>query len=114
MITTDDIDKTIKEATKPTVIEVGMENCQKCQMMKSIISIIEEERDVLKDRVDFVMFDAKEKEDSIAKFGITNLPFFLFVENGNVKESYTGLLSIKLFENKVLEVFGIKEEEEWI
>jgi len=107
----DDLEKAIDAITKPTMIEVGTEDCQKCRMMKSIISIVDEERDVLKGCVDFMIFDAKGKEDSVAKFGIPKLPFFLFVKGGDIIGSYTGLLSIKMLENKIIEMFNLKTEE---
>jgi len=112
----DDLDNAIEHCyVRPAVIEIESTGCPKCRIMNDMMHQAARDPKV-EDLVDFMTINISGKEECVAKFGITNLPSFLFImhdENhgGRVKSCKAGVMGIKAFLKTITEELEIPVAE---
>lgn len=94
--------KQIQESQKPVVVDCYATWCPPCKMMKPIFERLAEK---YKDEFMFLAVNVDDTIDFSRKYGITGLPTFLFIKNGEVVERHIGSATAQVLENKINTVF---------
>jgi len=89
-ITRENFESEILQATKPVVIDAFATWCGPCQYMKPLFEELSQE---LKDTFIFAELNVDEAREIAIKFGISSVPTFIFVKNGQLKGKETGSMS---------------------
>jgi len=99
-ITQDNYNETVKESTKPLIIDVNASWCHACQMLAPIF---EEVSDEYKETIQFAKIDYDSQNELAVKYGVTSLPTILFIKPGKETAAMknVGFLSKKDFEAKI-------------
>jgi thioredoxin len=88
-VTESNYEKEVVKSEKPVIIEIFAPWCGVCQQMEPIIQELEQELA----RYKFVTINVEEARDLAGKFGVTSVPTFVFMKNGEVKGTYTGYIA---------------------
>lgn len=89
-ITKDNYQQEVVNSALPVVIDVYASWCGPCQQMAPIFEVLAKE---LKDEYKFVKLNVDEARDLSIQFGVTSVPTFIFVKNGQVKGKETGYMN---------------------
>jgi thioredoxin 1 len=103
VITPENHDKEIKKETKPIILDIYATWCGPCQQMNPIMEELEKE---LGDTYKFTKLNVDEGRDiSIKEYGVTSVPTFVFIKNGEIKGKETGYISKDKMRDKITEAF---------
>lgn len=102
-ITKENIEAELTKSSKPVIVKVHATWCGPCQQMKPIFSEIEKE---LSGTYKFAELNVDDARDISIQYGITSVPTFLFIKDGNVVGRETGFISKEDFVNKINEYLG--------
>jgi len=102
-ITSQNFEQEVKQADKPVIIDVHAPWCGPCQMMAPLFQELEKE---LGDTYKFVKLNVDEARDLSMQYGITSVPTFIFLKNGDVLAKETGYMSKDSLQERAKEVFG--------
>ena len=87
--TKEQYEKEVLTSKKPAVVEIFAEWCGKCQQMKPIFEEIEKEHGA---RYNFFVLDVDKERDFITELGISSVPTFLFIKEGEIKAKEHGYM----------------------
>jgi len=102
-ITKENYDKEVMQSDRPVVIEVYADWCGPCQQMMPIFEEIEKEHST---KYKFVKLNVDEARDLAVQFGVTSIPTFVFIKEGELKGKETGYIAKEDLVMKIQELLG--------
>lgn len=103
-ITADNHDKEIKKSDKPVVLDIFASWCGPCLTMAPIVEELEKE---LGSIYKFAKLNVDEARDiSIKEYGVTSIPTFVFIKNGEIKGKEMGQMSKDKLKEKIEAALG--------
>jgi|SaaInl0LU_22_DNA_1037365.scaffolds.fasta_scaffold10016_4 thioredoxin 1 len=83
--------KELQNGNNKVFIDFYADWCGPCKMMMPVLETVSEE---FKDsEVTFVKVNADEERELSAEFGVRGIPTFVMIDNGEIKERYSGVQS---------------------
>lgn len=98
MLTDSTFDTTIKNTSKPILVDFWAEWCMPCRMMAPVIE--ELARDYAEKAV-FAKINVDENPETAARFNVTGIPSFIIFKNGQPVEQMIGACGRKPLEEAV-------------
>lgn len=102
-ITKDNFEQSIQQESKPIVLDVYAPWCGPCQQMAPLFEELEKEMG--SDYV-FAKLNVDEAREISIQYGVTSIPTFLFIKDGNVMGKETGFMSKEDLKAKITEYLG--------
>ena len=102
VLTNENFDKEVMQSSKPVVIDIYATWCGPCQQIKPIFEKLSQE---LGDQYTFASLNVDEARDLAIKYGVTSIPTFVFLKNGQIKGKDVGFLSKETLKEKLTEYF---------
>lgn len=102
-INQDNVVKEIGESQKPVIMEVYASWCGPCKQMMPIFEELEKE---LKDKYTFAKLNVDNARDISIQYGVTSVPTFVFIRNGQVLGKETGYIAKEDLKAKIEAIFG--------
>ena len=102
-ITKDNFDQEITKSSMPIVLDVFATWCGPCQQMIPVFDELERE---LKDKYKFAKLNVDESRELSIQYGVTSVPTFIFIKNGQIKGKETGYMSKEDLKGKISELLG--------
>ncbi len=103
VITKENIETEINQSSKPVIVKVFATWCGPCQQMQPILDELEKE---FSNAYTFAELNVDDARDISIQYGITSVPTFLFIKNGEVVGRETGFISKNDLINKMNEYLG--------
>jgi thioredoxin 1 len=97
-ITPENFNTEVMQSSQPVVVDVYATWCGPCQLMMPIVEELEKE---LSSKVKFAKMNVDDTRDLTIQFGITSVPTFLFIKDGNIKHRETGYMSKEALKEKI-------------
>jgi thioredoxin len=97
-ITADNHEEIIKKSTKPIIIDAYATWCGPCVQMNPIFEELEKE---LGDSIAFAKLNVDDARELAIQYGVTSVPTFLFIKNGEVKAKETGYMAKEDLHSKI-------------
>ncbi len=88
-LTTDNFATEAEGASVPVVIDFWSEHCGPCKMLAPVLDQIAEE---IGDTAKVTKVDVMAQRDLAMKFGIRAVPTLIFMKDGEIKETKTGMM----------------------
>ncbi len=88
-----------QQATVPVVIDFWSEYCGPCKMLSPVLDEVAAE---VGDRAKVAKVDVMANRDLAMKFGIRAVPTLLFMKDGEIKETKTGIMMKDAIVEKLL------------
>ena len=88
-LTKDNFEQEVENSTKPVVIDVSATWCGPCQQMKPIF---EQTAQDLSDTYKFAELNVDESRELAIKYGVTSVPTFIFIKDGEIKGKERGYM----------------------
>ncbi|HEV2916781.1 MAG TPA: thioredoxin [Candidatus Babeliales bacterium] len=98
IITQDNFNQEILQSAKPLILDVYASWCGPCQQMEPIINELEQE---YKDLYTFAKLNVDEARDISIHYGVSSVPTFIFMKDGQVKGKETGYMGKERFREKI-------------
>ncbi len=104
VITKENVAKEINETDLPIVIDVYATWCGPCQQMNPIFDLLEKE---LGDKCKFAKLNVDESRELSIQYGVTSVPTFIFIKNGEIRHKETGYMNKEDLRKKVEDFIGL-------
>jgi thioredoxin 1 len=102
-ITSENFATEIEQSKDPIIIDVYASWCGPCQQMMPIFDELAQE---LGDTYTFAKLNVDEGRDISIKYGVTSVPTFVFLKDGQVKAKETGYMNKEDLKTKIEEHLG--------
>lgn len=102
-ITKENFENEITKSTLPIVLDVYATWCGPCLQMAPIFDELEAE---YKNKYKFVKLNVDESREIAINYGVTAIPTFIFIKNGEIKGKETGYMTKATLENKINELLS--------
>lgn len=97
-ITKENHTQDILQATLPVIIDVYANWCGPCQQMAPIFEELSRE---FQTKCIFAKMNVDESRELSIQYGITSIPTFIFIKNGQVKSKEVGYISKEDMKDKI-------------
>ena len=97
-LTDADFKKVVLAGKKAFVVQIQADWCGECFIMTSILQQLAQE---FSGRVAFACINVDSNEDMIKQYGVTDLPFILFFNHGELVDHLIGLQSRKKLTRRI-------------
>lgn len=87
--TTENFATEVEQSSVPVIVDFWSEHCGPCKMLAPVLDQVAEE---IGDRAKVAKVDVMTNRDLAAKFRITAVPTLIFMKDGEVKETKTGIM----------------------
>lgn len=98
MITNENVEQEINKSTLPVVLDVYATWCGPCQQMAPIFEELEKE---FSSKCKFLKLNVDEAREISIQYGITSVPTFVFIKNGEIKHKETGYMNKNDLRSKI-------------
>lgn len=98
MITNENVEQEINNSPLPVVLDVYATWCGPCQQMAPIFEELEKE---LGSKCKFLKLNVDEAREISIQYGITSVPTFVFIKNGEIKHKETGYMNKNDLRSKI-------------
>ena len=98
MITNENVEQEINKSTLPVVLDVYATWCGPCQQMAPIFEELEKE---LGSKCKFLKLNVDEAREISIQYGITSVPTFVFIKDGEIKHKETGYMNKNDLRSKI-------------
>ncbi len=102
-ITQDNFQKEVLSASQPVVLDVYASWCGPCQMMAPVFEELEREHG---STYKFAKLNVDEAREVSIQLGVTSVPTFIFVKDGQIKGRETGYMSKDMLKEKITAYLG--------
>lgn len=103
MITSENVDQEINQSSLPILLDVYATWCGPCQQMVPIFDELEKE---FSSKCKFAKLNIDEARELSIQYGITSVPTFVFLKNGEIKHKETGYMSKDDLKTKIEDFIG--------
>lgn len=101
-ITKENYEQEVISSKQPVIIDVYADWCGPCQQMMPIFDELEKEMTDYR----FVKLNVDESRELAIQFGVTSIPTFIFIKNGQVLGKETGYMSKEDLKEKIAELLA--------
>ena len=103
MITSDNVEQEINQSKNPVLLDVYATWCGPCQQMAPIFDELEKE---FSSKCTFAKLNIDEARELSIQYGITSVPTFVFIKNGEIKHKETGYIGKEDLKAKLEDFIG--------
>lgn len=89
----------VKQSKKPVVVDVHAPWCGPCQQMAPLFEELEKE---LGDTYLFASLNVEDAREIAISYGVSSIPTFLFIKDGQLKGKVTGYMSKEDLKEQIL------------
>ncbi len=104
VITKENVSKEVNETALPIIIDVYATWCGPCQQMNPIFDQLEKE---LGDNCKFAKLNVDECRELSIQYGVTSVPTFIFIKNGEIRHKETGYMNKEDLRKKIEDFIGL-------
>lgn len=90
IITNDNYVQEVEKSTKPVLLDIYAPWCGPCQHMVPVLEEVDKE---LGEKYKIAKVNVDETREVAIKFGVSSIPTFVFIKDGQVKAKETGYIS---------------------
>lgn len=99
----DNFEQEVEKSSKPVIVDVSATWCGPCQQMKPIF---EQTAQDLHETYKFAELNVDEAREIAIKYGVTSVPTFIFIKDGQVKGKERGYMPQDDLKTKITEHLG--------
>jgi thioredoxin 1 len=96
--TADNFEEEVLKSTQPVLIDFYASWCMPCQMMSPVISDLAKKYE---GRIKIGKVDSDAEQELSMKYGITSIPNFVFIKNGELVDRQVGAVPAEILEKKI-------------
>ncbi|MCL5437050.1 MAG: thioredoxin [Candidatus Dependentiae bacterium] len=102
-VSKDNYDEVVTKSHKPVILDISASWCGPCQQVKPIFEHLAKE---LGEQYTFGEVNVDESRDIAIKFGVTSVPTFIFLKDGQIKGKERGYMAEEDFKAKIKQHLG--------
>lgn len=97
--------KELQNGNNRVFVDFYADWCGPCKMMLPVLEEVSEE--MINTDITFVKVNADEERELSAEFGVRGIPTFVMIENGEIKDRFTGVRGKSQLSDTIKDVFNV-------